>query len=116
MLQSVEAVVDRNGSLRFMEPVILPLYRRVIITFLDEEPNDITDFSQFNEIPVSIENFYTEDQDDEDDDLAYLDRLPDTEWLSEIIRQYNMTDEPDLDIEEIYEQRRQTYDRGIIFD
>jgi len=38
MLQTIEAVIDEKGMLRFLEPVKLPKLRRVIITILNEEP------------------------------------------------------------------------------
>lgn len=38
MIQTYEAVIDRQGVLRLLEPVKLPPMRRVLITILDEEP------------------------------------------------------------------------------
>ena len=38
MLQTIEAVIDEKGMLRFLEPIKLPKLRRVIITILNEEP------------------------------------------------------------------------------
>lgn len=40
MLQTIEAVIDENGKLRFLQPIKLPKRRRVIITILDEEPTE----------------------------------------------------------------------------
>jgi predicted DNA-binding antitoxin AbrB/MazE fold protein len=40
MLQTIEAVIDEKGVLRFLQPVKLPKRRRVIITILDEEPTE----------------------------------------------------------------------------
>jgi predicted DNA-binding antitoxin AbrB/MazE fold protein len=42
MLQTIEAVVDENGTLRMLEPIQLPKLRRVLITILNEEPSDET--------------------------------------------------------------------------
>jgi len=36
--------------------------------------------------------------------------------LKEITRQYNNLDEPDIEIADIYTQRTQSHERGIIFD
>ncbi|MEM7539837.1 MAG: hypothetical protein AAF639_47215 [Chloroflexota bacterium] len=118
MFQSVEAVVDHDGALRMMEPVELPLFRRVIITILDEESEDWTDFSFFNRVPLFFKREISQGEikEDEEDELSYLDQLPVLDWLTEITDQYVMADEPDIDIDDIYKQRRQTYDRGIIFD
>jgi len=38
MLQTIEAIVDEKGVLRFLDPVDLPKMRRVIVTILNEEP------------------------------------------------------------------------------
>ena len=40
MIQSIEAMIDEKGMLRFLEPIILPKSRRVIVTILDEEPSE----------------------------------------------------------------------------
>ena len=37
-------------------------------------------------------------------------------FFDDIIRRYNELDEPDLDIEDIYAQRRVSDDRNIVFD
>ncbi len=37
-LQTIEAVTDEQGALRFLAPVQLPKQRRVLITILDEAP------------------------------------------------------------------------------
>lgn len=38
MIQTLEAVVDQQGTLRLIEPIRLPPLRRALITILDEEP------------------------------------------------------------------------------
>ena len=40
MLQSIKGIIDQNGELKLLEPIKLPHSRRVIITILDEEPED----------------------------------------------------------------------------
>ncbi len=40
MLQTIEAVIDQNGTLRMLDPIQLPKFRRVLITILNEEPAD----------------------------------------------------------------------------
>ncbi len=40
MLQTVEGFIDQNGALKLLEPVALPRSRRVLVTILDEEPDD----------------------------------------------------------------------------
>jgi len=40
MLQTIEAIIDEKGTLRFLAPIQLPKKRRAIVTILDEEPNE----------------------------------------------------------------------------
>lgn len=40
MLKTIEAVIDQDGTLRFLEPIQLPKFRRVLITILNDEPTD----------------------------------------------------------------------------
>jgi hypothetical protein len=37
MLQTVEALIDRQGQIRLIEPATLPVGRRVLITILSEQ-------------------------------------------------------------------------------
>ncbi len=38
MLQTYEALVDKDGNLRLLESVRLPADRRALVVMLDEEP------------------------------------------------------------------------------
>ena len=38
MIQTVEALIDRNGRVRLLQPVVLPAMRRAFVTILDDEP------------------------------------------------------------------------------
>jgi len=38
MIQTVEAIIDRNGKVRLLQPVVLPAMRRAFVTILDDEP------------------------------------------------------------------------------
>lgn len=40
MLQAVEGLIDKEGNLRIIGEIDLPKSRRVIITILNEEPDD----------------------------------------------------------------------------
>jgi hypothetical protein len=39
MIQTYEALIDKNGNLRLLEPVQLPADRRALVVILDEEPS-----------------------------------------------------------------------------
>ena len=38
MIQTFEAIVDKTGNIRLLEPVKLPSSSRVLITVMDEKP------------------------------------------------------------------------------
>jgi hypothetical protein len=73
MLQTIEAVTDQNGVLRFPEPVKLPKRRRVIITVLNEEASDdITNLALLSE-PALAKDW---DRPEEDEAWSNLAQLP----------------------------------------
>lgn len=73
MLQTIEAVTDQNGVLRFSEPVKLPGRRRVIITVLNEEAaDDITNLALLSE-PALARDW---DRPEEDEAWSSLAQLP----------------------------------------
>lgn len=39
MLQTIEAIIDQDRTLRVLEPIQLPKSRRVLITIFEEEPS-----------------------------------------------------------------------------
>lgn len=51
MLRTVEAVLEEDGRLRLLEQVNLEHARRVLVTFLDEEPGaeDVSDTALLSE-------------------------------------------------------------------
>ena len=53
MLQSIEAVVDQNGALRILEPITLPRFRRVIITILEDESEDLANLAELSEVALA---------------------------------------------------------------
>jgi hypothetical protein len=38
MIQTVEALIDRSGRVRLLQPIVLPAMRRAFVTIMDEEP------------------------------------------------------------------------------
>ncbi len=72
MLQSIEAVIDEKGMLRFLEPILLPKMRRVIVTILDEEPSeDSFNLALLSEAALAIDWLRAE-EDEAWSDLAQL--------------------------------------------
>ena len=41
MIRTIEATIDKDGSVHLSEPVQLPKARRAIVTILEEEPRTI---------------------------------------------------------------------------
>jgi len=73
MLQSIEAVIDEKGMLRFLEPILLPKMRRVIVTILDEEPSeDSFNLALLSEAVLAKDWLRVE----EDEAWSDLDQLP----------------------------------------
>jgi len=42
MLKTVQAVLDKEGRVQFLEPVSVEKPVRVLITFLEEEPSEVS--------------------------------------------------------------------------
>jgi len=57
MLKTVEAILDKDGRLRLLESVELGHARRVLVTFLDEqpEPNDASDAALLSEASLGAD-------------------------------------------------------------
>ncbi len=73
MLQTIEAVIDEKGILRFLEPFQLPKLRRVLVTILDEEPAE----DSFN-LALASEAVLAKDwlRPEEDEAWSHLAQLP----------------------------------------
>ncbi len=73
MLKTIEAVIDQDGTLRFLEPIQLPKFRRVLITILNDEPTDeMTNLALMSE-PALAKDW---ERPEEDAAWAHLVRLP----------------------------------------
>ena len=73
MLQTIEAIIDQDGTLRILEPVILPKLRRVLITILDEQPaEDMVNITLLSE-PALAEDW---ERPEEDEAWSHLAQLP----------------------------------------
>lgn len=73
MLQAIKGIIDENGELKILENVILPKSRRVIITILDEEPEDeLINLALVSEATLARDWERLE----EDEAWLHLDQLP----------------------------------------
>ncbi len=73
MLQTVEAITDEKGLLKILDPIKLPKLRRVIITILNDEPDE----ENFNSALLS-EDALAKDwlRSEEDEAWSHLVQLP----------------------------------------
>ena len=63
MYQTVEAVIEKNGAVRILESVNLSASRRVILTILDEEPEDRNECYLLSEASLGVDwNWPEEDE------------------------------------------------------
>ena len=53
MIQTVEALIDENGSVRLLEEVHLPAARRALVTILEEPPTDRTETALLSEAALA---------------------------------------------------------------
>ena len=43
MARTLEAVIEEGGKVRLLEPIVVPIARRALVTVLDEEPGPAVD-------------------------------------------------------------------------
>lgn len=73
MIQVIEAVIDKRGKLRLLEPVQLPALRRALVTILDEQPEPSTfETASMSEASLALDWSTPE----EDAAWSHLDQLP----------------------------------------
>ncbi len=73
MLQTIEAIIDEKGTLRFLAPIQLPKKRRAFVTILDEEPLEETfNLALLSEAALATDWLRPE----EDEAWSHLAQLP----------------------------------------
>jgi hypothetical protein len=88
MLQTIEGIIDQNGTLYLLEPMQWPKQRRVLITILKEEPNDeLQDLALMSEVALARDW----ERPEEDAAWSHLAQLPSLQCpsLSPICRKSN---------------------------
>lgn len=73
MIQTVEAIIDKNGKVRLLESVTLPEARRALVTILEEEPA-----KEVSETALLSEQALAEDwnRPEEDEAWSHLQQVP----------------------------------------
>jgi hypothetical protein len=85
MIQTLEAVIDENGSVRLLENVRLPKARRALLTILDDEPQQIRDkiWSNNQELLNALNDAYAGDTDEEEKEFLRLAKIKQSQILDE---------------------------------
>jgi hypothetical protein len=85
MIQTLEAVIDENGSVRLLESVRLPKARRALLTILDDEPQQIKDknWSSNQALSDALDNAYANDTDEEEKEFLRLASIKQSQILDE---------------------------------
>ena len=56
MIQTVEALIDRSGKVRLLQPLVLPSMRRALVTILDDEPElSALDTAMLSEAALAVD-------------------------------------------------------------
>lgn len=71
MIQTVEALIDENGSVSLLEEIHLPAARRALVTILEEAPADRTETALLSEAALA------EDWNRPEEDEAWSHLQPD---------------------------------------
>jgi hypothetical protein len=59
MIQTVEAVIDKNGIVRLLQPVHVTTAHRALVTILEEAPGGNADEARQAAAPASVEGWST---------------------------------------------------------
>ena len=84
MMQTIEAVIDENGSVKLLENVRLRQARRALLTILDDEPRQIGKSQASNRaLSDALNAAYTNDSDDEEKEFLRLASIKQSRILDE---------------------------------
>lgn len=73
MIRTYEAVIDHEGTLRFLEPVSLPVLHRALVTVLDDEAeSSALETALLSQAALAVEW----DTPEEDEAWSHLAQLP----------------------------------------
>jgi hypothetical protein len=73
VIQTVEALIDRSGKVRLLQPLVLPEMRRALVTILDDEPElSALDTAMLSEPALAVDWNTAE----EDEAWSHLAQLP----------------------------------------
>jgi hypothetical protein len=85
MMQTIEAVIDKNGKVQLLENVRLPQARRALLTILDDEPKQIKSktWSSNQELSDALDEAYANDTDEGEKEFLRLAKIKQSQILDE---------------------------------
>ena len=85
IMQTIEAIIDKDGKVSLLENVSLPQTRRALLTILDDEPNRIESkiWSSNQELSDAIKDAYKNDTDEEEKEFLRLAKIKQSQILDE---------------------------------
>lgn len=84
-MQTVEAIIDKNGKVRLLGNICLPQARRALLTILDDEPKQIKGkiWSSNQELSDALNDAYANDTDEEEKEFLRLMKIKQSQILDE---------------------------------
>ena len=84
-MQTLEAIIDKDGRVRLLEKVRLPQARRALLTILDDEPKQIKSkiWSSNRELSDTLSDAYANDTDEEEKEFLRLAKIKQSQILDE---------------------------------
>ncbi len=85
MMQTLEAIIDKDGKVRLLENIRLPRTRRALLTILDDEPtiDDDKDWSNNQELSDALNDAYSGDTDEDEKEFLRLAKTKQLQVLDE---------------------------------
>lgn len=84
-MQTLEAIIDKDGKVRLLENIRLPRTRRALLTILDDEPtiDDDKDWSNNQELSDALNDAYSGDTDEDEKEFLRLAKTKQLQVLDE---------------------------------
>lgn len=84
-MQTLEAIIDKDGKIRVLENIRLPQNRRALLTILDDELKEIENktWSSNRELSNALDIAYANDVDEEEKEFLRLMKIKQSKILDE---------------------------------
>jgi hypothetical protein len=81
-MQTIEAVIDKDGKVRLLKNVCLPKARRaLLLTILDDEPKQNKVWSSNQELLDALNDAYANDTDEEEKEFLRMAKIKQSQIL-----------------------------------